>query len=148
MLPCSLGRNGVTHRKREGDGKTPLGQFALKGGFVRRDHLAIPANRLTLQQSLPQHGWCDDPRAPSYNRLVRLPSPHGHETLQRADGLYDVVIVLDYNLQPRIRAHGSAIFFHLTRGPHDPTAGCVAISREAMRRLLPRLAPRVRMIIR
>ena len=148
VLPCSLGRHGVTRRKREGDGKTPLGQFSLKGGFLRRDRLATPPSLLGLKPSRAGLGWCDDVGSPNYNRLVRLPTRDRHETLQRDDALYDVVIVLDYNLRPRIRAHGSAIFLHVSRGDCDPTAGCVAISREAMRRLVPRLARQTRMIIR
>jgi L,D-peptidoglycan transpeptidase YkuD (ErfK/YbiS/YcfS/YnhG family) len=79
---------------------------------------------------------------------VRLPARARHEELARSDGLYDVVLVLDHNQRPRVRGHGSAIFFHLTRNGDDPTAGCVAIARAQMLRLLPRLSSDCVMIIR
>ena len=148
VLTCSLGRNGLTWAKREGDGMTPRGDFALRSGFIRRDRLSPPMNRLGLRPSRADLGWSDDSAAANYNRPLRLPTAERHEALMRADALYDVVIVLDYNIRPRIRSRGSAIFFHLVEGQGNPTQGCVAISRADMRRLLPRLSRKVRMIIR
>lgn len=63
--------------------------------------------------------------------------------MARADGKYDMVGVLDWNVRPRIRGHGSAIFFHINDDPQIGTEGCVALTRPAMRRLLPRLARNV-----
>jgi L,D-peptidoglycan transpeptidase YkuD (ErfK/YbiS/YcfS/YnhG family) len=147
-IPCSLGRNGVTRFKREGDGKTPAGTFALIGGYWRRDRLRPPAAALALEPIKADMGWCDDPADANYNRPLRLPARARHEELLRADGLYDVVLLLVHNQSPRVRGHGSAIFFHLTRDKMDPPAGCVAISRAQMLRLLPRLSPDCVMIIR
>ena len=39
VIACSVGRNGVTSSKREGDGKTPRGCFRLIGGYWREDRL-------------------------------------------------------------------------------------------------------------
>lgn len=148
VIPCSLGRNGATRFKREGDGKTPLGSFALKPGYVQRERFrALPATRLTLRQLTGSEGWCDDVNSPTYNRPIRLPNPAGHEILKRSDGVYDLVLVLDYNLCPRIKGRGSAIFFHLTRERGEPTAGCIAIAKDDMRRLLPRLGKKTRLLI-
>ena len=44
-----------------------------------------------------------------------------------ADDLYDACIVLDWNIRPRRRGRGSAIFFHLARPDFTPTQGCVAV---------------------
>ena len=147
-MPCALGRNGVTRFKREGDGKTPAGTFAVIGGYWRGDRLRLPGVTLPLRPIRPHMGWCDDPCDANYNRPIRLPSRARHEELLRADGLYDLVLVLDHNQRPRVRGHGSAIFFHLSRSGDDPTAGCVAISRADMLRLLPRLSRDCVMIIR
>jgi L,D-peptidoglycan transpeptidase YkuD (ErfK/YbiS/YcfS/YnhG family) len=65
----------------------------------------------------------------------------------RADHLYDVVGVLDYNIRPRVRGRGSAIFFHIATDDLTPTAGCVALRARDMARLLPRLARRVTLLI-
>lgn len=148
VIPCMLGRNGVTRFKREGDGKTPAGRFALTGGFWRQDRAPAPRTMLALRPVRPHMGWCDDVADANYNRAIRLPARARHEELARQDGLYDLVIVLDHNQRPRVRGHGSAIFFHLARSDDDPTAGCVAISRAQMLRLLPRLSRDCLMIIR
>ena len=148
VIACSVGRNGVTSSKREGDGKTPRGCFRLIGGYWREDRLQRVSGAFKLKPIKAQMGWCDDPADANYNRPLRLPARARHEELLRSDGLYDVVLVLDHNQSPRVRGHGSAIFFHLTRNRHDPTAGCVAISRAQMLRLLPRLSRDCVMIIR
>ena len=44
-----------------------------------------------------------------------MPYAASHERMLRADDLYDACIVLDWNIGPRRRGRGSAIFFHLAR---------------------------------
>jgi L,D-peptidoglycan transpeptidase YkuD (ErfK/YbiS/YcfS/YnhG family) len=140
VICCALGSRGISHRKREGDGATPAGRFKICKALFRPDrnfrrHYASAATLIRKQD-----GWCDDPRDGRYNRQVRLPFRSRHETLWRDDGLYDVIIVLDYNLRPRISGRGSAIFLHLARRDLAPTAGCLAISLADMRRLLPQIS--------
>ena len=65
----------------------------------------------------------------------------------REDRLYDVVGILDYNIRPRVRGRGSAIFLHLARPDLSPTQGCVALGAEDMRRLLSRLSGKVLLIV-
>lgn len=139
-IPCSLGRSGITTRKREGDGATPIGDHRLLYGYARRDRIKLPASQLMLEEPRPSDGWCDDPASGLYNQPVSLPSNLSHETLCREDRLYDVCIVLDYNITQKARHRGSAIFFHLTREDDGPTEGCVAISPQHMKMLLPRLS--------
>jgi L,D-peptidoglycan transpeptidase YkuD (ErfK/YbiS/YcfS/YnhG family) len=85
-------------------------------------------------------GWCEAPDDPCYNRPVRLPAPSVTDRMWREDDLYDVAIVLDYNVTRRKKGAGSAIFFHHARPGLTPTAGCVAIRHDDMRKLLPRLS--------
>ena len=87
-------------------------------------------------------GWCEVPDDRNYNRPVRLPYPVSHEYMQRPDRLYDACLVLDWNIRPRRRGRGSAIFFHLARPDFTPTQGCVAVSARTMARLLPLLSDR------
>jgi L,D-peptidoglycan transpeptidase YkuD (ErfK/YbiS/YcfS/YnhG family) len=138
---CALGRTGVTSHKREGDGGTPQGRFRLLAALYRPDRIARPKTHLPLTAIRPSSGWCDDPADRAYNQPVTLPFAAGHEELWRQDHLYDVVIVLDYNIKPAVPGAGSAIFLHLATPDFRPTAGCVAVSLETMRRLLPRLGP-------
>jgi L,D-peptidoglycan transpeptidase YkuD (ErfK/YbiS/YcfS/YnhG family) len=48
--------------------------------------------------------------------------------------------VLDWNIAPRRRGRGSAIFFHLARPGFSPTQGCVAVTARTMARILPHLS--------
>jgi L,D-peptidoglycan transpeptidase YkuD (ErfK/YbiS/YcfS/YnhG family) len=138
-IPAAIGRSGRTSRKREGDGATPIAAMPLLSGFLRGDRVAMPKTALPLRRILPAMLWCDDPKHPSYNRLVHAPFRPGHEEMQRKDGLYDICLVLDWNVTTRRRHAGSAIFFHLIRPGYEPTAGCVAVSRRDMIRILPHI---------
>jgi L,D-peptidoglycan transpeptidase YkuD (ErfK/YbiS/YcfS/YnhG family) len=133
---CALGRGGVRHLKREGDGGTPAGRHRLLSLYVRRDRLPGPRSRLPMRAMRRNDGWCEDVASGNYNRALRLPSPAGHETMWRDDRLYDIVGVLDWNVSPRIRGRGSAIFLHLARSGFAPTAGCIALRLQDLKRLL------------
>ncbi len=148
VLHCALGRTGLTRAKREGDQATPVGEFRLLGGFFRADQTLRHAGPFPMRPIRPNDGWCDDPASAAYNRHVTLPSRGGHEKLWRADRLYDLVIVLDYNIRPCRKHRGSAIFLHCARPDLAPTEGCVALHPNDLRKLLPRLAKNAVLVIR
>lgn len=145
---AAIGRGGLTSRKREGDGATPIASMGLLGGYVRRDRITLPPTALRLIRVRREMLWCDAPAHACYNRPVRRPFAAGHEKLMRDDGLYDVCLVMDWNMSSRRRNAGSAIFFHLIRPGYLPTEGCIAVSAPAMKRLLPfmRKGTRVRVV--
>lgn len=147
-IACALGRGGLTRRKREGDGATPIGSFVLRQLYFRADRVPRPRTDLPAQSINPVFGWSDDPADPLYNRAIRLPRRTRHERMWRDDHLYDYVVVLGYNDRPALRPRGSAIFLHLARTGYEPTEGCIAIAPDDMRRLLPRLAPEARLEVR
>ena len=136
VLPCALGRAGVTHLKREGDGATPAGRYRLLSLYNRSDRASRPSTPLPLRAMRIDDGWCEDATHGRYNCPIRLPSSAGHERMWRKDNLYDIVGVLDWNMRPRIRGRGSAIFLHLCRPGFAPTAGCIALRLPDLRRLL------------
>ncbi len=140
-VPCQLGRGGLAAQKREGDGATPRGRFGLLAGMFRSDRMARFATGLSLRPLRRDDGWCDDSHDRRYNRPLRLPCKAGHEALWREDGVYDIVLITSHNQRPRRSGGGSAIFVHVSSAGYGPTAGCVALERQALRRLLPRLAP-------
>jgi L,D-peptidoglycan transpeptidase YkuD (ErfK/YbiS/YcfS/YnhG family) len=146
-FPCALGPIGIVHRKREGDGGTPAGIFALRWAYYRPDRRSPPAGGLAMRAMRKDQGWCEDPSSPCYNRPVRITTATGVDHMWRADHLYDLTIVLDYNFARRKKGAGSAIFFHHARPGLTPTAGCVAIRAADMRKLLPRLSGEARMAI-
>ncbi len=138
-LACALGRSGCRATKREGDGATPMGRWRLVEVLYRPDRVRRPSTRLPLRPIHPTDGWCDAPVDRNYNRGVRLPYPASTERLWREDELYDIVVVLDHNLRPRVRGHGSAIFMHVARPGYRPTEGCIALSAPDLRRVLARV---------
>jgi L,D-peptidoglycan transpeptidase YkuD (ErfK/YbiS/YcfS/YnhG family) len=157
--PAACGRGGVTADKREGDGASPAGTFPLVCAFYRADRIAKPATLLPLAALKPADAWVEDPADANYNRLVALPYPARSETLWRADGLYDLIVVIGYNSDPPISGRGSAIFLHIARPSPErparagrpgmaPTEGCIAVTRDILLGLLPRLGPGSTMTIR
>ncbi|MBS0236971.1 MAG: L,D-transpeptidase family protein [Proteobacteria bacterium] len=134
-VPCALGRSGIKALKREGDGATPRGRFIVRYAFYRPG-TRRPRTALGLHAIRPDDGWCDSPLDRNYNRPVKLPYRASAEHLWRADGLYDVVVVLGYNDVPRVRNRGSAVFMHIARGDLKPTEGCVALRAKDLRQLL------------
>ena len=146
-IPCALGPAGVVRDKREGDGGTPAGRFRLLWGYFRPDRPRPPAGGVPLRPLRRESGWCEDPASRNYNRPVRAPSRDATDRMWRRDGLYDLVFVLDQNFSQRAKGRGSAIFFHHARPDLSPTAGCVAISPAAMRRLAPHLSRRAVLVI-
>jgi L,D-peptidoglycan transpeptidase YkuD (ErfK/YbiS/YcfS/YnhG family) len=139
--PAACGRGGVRADKREGDGASPQGRFPLLRLFYRPDRLAPPPSGLPTRALRPDDGWVDDPWDPRYNRLVRLPYPAHHERMWRADGLYDLVVLIGYNADPPVPGRGSAIFLHCAGPDLAPTEGCIAVARDALRPLLRSLGP-------
>lgn len=143
VFPCALGRGGISASKREGDGATPLAAMRILSGYFRDDHFR--AGRRTRLAMVPIDGglgWCEVPDDRNYNRPVKIPYGASHERMKRDDRLYDVCLVLDWNIAPRRRGRGSAIFFHLARPGFTPTQGCVAVTARTMARLLPLLSER------
>jgi L,D-peptidoglycan transpeptidase YkuD (ErfK/YbiS/YcfS/YnhG family) len=139
---ASIGRNGFAPygEKREGDGRTPSGLYRLGTAF---GYAESAATKMPYRQSLPDDVWIDDPNAPDYNRRVSQSQTRAlsFEKMKRADHLYKYGMVIEYNTDPVIKGHGSAIFLHIWAGPKLTTAGCVAVSEDNLLRILNWLDP-------
>ena len=138
--PCVFGRSGVGAAKREGDGLSPEGRYRLRTCYWRPDRRPRPRTGLPTIPIRRGDGWCDDPDHPLYNRPVRLPFAASHEAMWREDRAYDLVVVLDQNVDPAVPGAGSAVFWHLTKRDEapTPTEGCVAVGPDAMTAFLAR----------
>lgn len=145
VFPCTIGKGGLTTGKREGDGATPIGTHRLVGMLYRPDRMARPANwALPIR---PGDLWSDDPGDDDYNLMVREPYAPSHERLRRADPLYDLVILTDWNWPYPVKGRGSAIFIHRWRRPGYPTEGCIGLKPAHLRWIAPRIRLDTRLIV-
>ena len=135
-MRCALGRGGISALKREGDGATPRAAMRLLSVYYNPSRGSRPSTALDVRAIRSNDSWCDDPRDRNYNRAVRHPYPTSAEHLWRADALYDLIVVLDYNIRPRRRGAGSAIFMHVARPGYQPTEGCIALQPADLLKLL------------
>ncbi|SEK50190.1 L,D-transpeptidase catalytic domain [Roseivivax marinus] len=145
LWPCTIGRSGVTHNKREGDGATPVGTHRIVGMLYRADRMAAPAD-----WALPIGAfdlWSDDSDDAAYNTMVQAPYAGSHERLRLADQRYDLVMLTDWNWPEAQPGRGSAIFLHAWRRPGRPTAGCIAFRPDHLRRIAGLVAYETRVIV-
>jgi L,D-peptidoglycan transpeptidase YkuD (ErfK/YbiS/YcfS/YnhG family) len=133
---AAVGAGGVRPNKKEGDRATPAGTFSLPFGMYRRDRMSLPNTDLPMTPLRESHAWVDDPNDPKYNQLVELPYPSHSEKLWRNDGIYDLFVVVGYNMSPTRPGAGSAIFLHIARPNFSPTDGCIAVSRSVLLKLV------------
>ena len=136
VFDCQIGKAGFTGNKKEGDMKTPVRRLCLLYGCYRADRVKRPILPVPLYPIARKDGWCDAPFHPAYNRHVGLPFAASHEKLWRDDPLYDLVFVLDWNIFPRRKGRGSAIFLHLSREDGQGTEGCIALPRQKLLQFL------------
>ena len=127
---CSIGNNGITKKKIEGDKKTPIGTFSLGNLYYRSDRTLKPLTKLRCIKIKKVMGWCDDIRSKKkYNKMINVSKKLRHEKLYRKDHKYDLMIVINYNTKKIKLGKGSAIFLHLTDN-YKPTAGCIALKKK------------------
>ncbi len=152
--PALIGRSGLAapDEKREGDGKSPSGEFPLGFAFGRAEN-APDGVSIPYRQATENDYWIDDPKSPDYNTWVRGEKPTvSCERLRLGDGpkarCYDWSLVVEYNFDPIVPGAGSAIFLHVWADPTTATSGCVALSTEDVVKILrwldPNAKPRIR----
>ena len=132
---CSIGKNGRTTKKIEGDNKTPKGLYALGPLYFRKDRVSKISTKLKKIKIKKNFGWCDDVKSKFYNKPININNKIRHEKLYRNDKKYDLLIPIEYNSKKPKKNKGSAIFIHLTRN-YKKTQGCVAIKEKDMLILL------------
>ena len=104
---------GLTKKKAEGDLKTPKGSFNFKFLMYRSDRISNIRTKLKKIKIKKKFGWCDDTSSNDYNRLIQFPFKKKAERLYLKENIYDLVLVMNYNVNPILKNKGSAIFLHL-----------------------------------
>ena len=143
-----MGRNGLTSEKQEGDGKTPIGIFEL--GIMLGTHPNVEnKNGLTYKQITEDMYWVDDPKSKYYNKLVNISEVK--KDWSSAEHLIDYPIQYEYLIEIKtnpknIPGKGSAIFLHCTN--NIPTAGCIAVDKSIMKKLIENIDKQTKIEIR
>ena len=133
---CALGKSGIKKKTREGDNVTPKGIYKILKVFYREDRIKkvkAPFKKIKIAKKM---GWCDDVKSKYYNKQISLPTSLGHEKLYRKDNIYDIICVINYNINPTVANKGSAIFLHIKKGNYKSTRGCVALKKNHLLKLL------------
>ena len=144
---CALGKAGVGKKRAEGDNITPKGTYKIIQIYYRKDRIKKISSKFKLIKINKNMGWCNDPRSKKYNQLIKLPSKYTYERLFRKDNLYDLILVLNYNINPIIKNKGSAIFIHITKNKYKKTAGCVALKKSNLLKLIKVVKKKTKVII-
>ena len=137
-VKCAIGKKGIGYKRKEGDLITPIGQFKIKYILYRKDRVKIKTKlkRKIIKKNL---GWCDDPKSTHYNKPVKLPFTYSHEKLYKKENIYDIVLVLNYNMNPIKKNKGSAIFIHVAKNNFKKTEGCIAIKKLNLIKLIKKI---------
>lgn len=145
-VKCAIGKKGIGIKKKEGDLITPTGQFKIKYILYRKERVKISTKlkKIIIKKNM---GWCDDPKSNDYNKLVKLPFAYSHEKLFRKDNIYDIILVLNYNMNPVKKNKGSAIFIHIAKKNFKKTEGCVAIRKPGLIKLVKEMSSNTKLKI-
>ena len=144
---CALGKAGMQGTKREGDNVTPKGTFKIVKIYYRSDRIKKISSKFRPIKITKNMGWCDDPNSKNYNQLIKLPTKYGHEKLHKKNNVYDLIVVLNYNMNPIIKNKGSAIFIHVAKKKYKKTAGCIALKKVHLLNLIKKIEKNTKVII-
>ena len=136
---CALGKAGIKQKEREGDFITPKGKFKLIKIYYRSDRIKKVSSVLKKIKIKKNMGWCDDVSSNYYNKQIKINKKFSHEKLYRKDNVYDIVVVLNYNLNPIIKGKGSAIFLHVAKKNYKKTQGCIALKKNELLNLVSKI---------
>ena len=145
-VKCAVGKKGIGYKRKEGDLITPSGQFNIKYILYRKDRIKI-STKIKKKVIKKNMGWCDDPESNHYNKLIKLPFTYKYEKLFKKENVYDIILVLNYNMNPIKKNKGSAIFIHVAKSNFKKTKGCVAIKKLDLIKLIKEISPNTKVMI-
>jgi L,D-peptidoglycan transpeptidase YkuD (ErfK/YbiS/YcfS/YnhG family) len=144
---CALGKAGIGNKKTEGDNITPIGIFRIVKIYYRKDRIKKITSNFRPIEISKDMCWCDDPKSKKYNQLIKLPTKYNNERLFKKNNIYDLIIVLNYNMKPVIKNKGSAIFIHVAKKNYKKTAGCIALKKVHLLKLVKEIKKNTKVVI-
>ena len=146
-LRCAVGKRGISSEKLEGDKKTPKGEFKLKYILYRKDRIFNFKTKLKKIIIKKNMGWCDDSNSIYYNKIINNLTKYKSEKLWIKENVYDIIIIIDYNLNPIVKNKGSAIFLHIAKKKYKPTNGCIAVSKKDIKLIASKISKKTKLKI-
>lgn len=136
--PVVLGRNGITQHRHEGDAKSPMGVFPLTTAFGFAPTTNTKLNYLQIKDDAE---CIDDAKSRYYTQIVNAKQLkrdwHSSEQMRKI-GQYRYGLIIPVNLDKKI-GEGSCVFMHIWKNENTGTAGCTAMPRVAIKKLLQQL---------
>ena len=139
-VKCAIGKRGIGNKKKEGDLITPIGLYKIKYILYRKDRVKKLQSKLRKIVIKKNMGWCDDSKSKKYNHLIYLPLKFSYEKLFKKENIYDIILVLNYNMNPIKKNKGSAIFIHIANKNYKKTKGCIAIRKIQLLKILKKIS--------
>ena len=136
---CALGKRGIGYKRKEGDLITPKGTYKVKYILYRKDRVKKIQTKIKKIAIRKDMGWCDDPKSRDYNKLIKLPYAYSYEKIFRKENNYDIILILNYNMNPVIKNKGSAIFIHIAKKNYKKTEGCIALKKIHLLKIIKRI---------
>ena len=144
---CAIGKRGIGLKKKEGDLITPKGKYKIKYILYRKDRIKRIQSKIKKIAITKRMGWCDDPKSKDYNKLIKLPINYRYEKLYRKENIYDLILVLNFNMRPIVKKKGSAIFIHIAKKNYKKTEGCVAVNKVSLLKIIKKLKNNTKVLI-
>ena len=144
---CAIGKRGIGNKRKEGDLITPKGKYKIKYILYRKDRIRKIQSKIKRIAITKSMGWCDDPRSRDYNKLIKLPTNYKYEKLYRKENVYDLILVLNFNMRPIVKKKGSAIFIHIAKKNYKKTEGCVAVNKVSLLKIIKKLKNNTKVLI-
>jgi hypothetical protein len=150
--PVLYGRNGLAwgrgirgqdepgRAKTERDGRAPAGLFRI-GKVYTYDRALPPGSEYPFHTVTEGDAWIDDIKHPDYNRHIQVdpknpPAWFEKQKMRHGDFAYRWLVDIRHNSDPPVPGAGSAIFFHIRRGPQKPSAGCTTMASQDLATLI------------
>ena len=146
-VKCALGKRGIGNKNIEGDFITPKGVYKIKYLLYRKDRVKKIKSKLKKIIIKKDMGWCDDSKSILYNKLIKFPFNYKYEKLYRSNNIYDIILVLNYNMNPVKKNKGSAIFIHVAKKEYKKTDGCIAIKKRDLLQIIDKIKINTKVII-
>ena len=101
-VKCCIGKRGIGNKRKEGDLITPKGNLKLNIFYTEK--IELKEFNLKLKKLLLKKIWAGVMiPIKDYNKLIKIPSEYSYEKLYKKENVYDIILVLNYNMNPVLK---------------------------------------------